>query len=177
MHAVTKDTLDIEALKDSVFIYPTDTIYGIGCDATKEDLVKRVREAKGRETKPFSVIAPSKSWIRGNCEVKNEWLDKLPGPYTLILRLRVQAVAKNVNGNLDTIGVRIPDHWFSKVVSKLGFPVVTTSANRADVPNMTKVTDVDPWLKKVVDLIIDDGPLEGSPSTIIDHTTGKVKER
>ena len=63
-----------------VFIYPTDTIYGIGCDATNEGSVKSIRIVKQRFDKPFSVIAPSKQWILKNFEANKSFIDKLPGP-------------------------------------------------------------------------------------------------
>ena len=81
----------LRAFKNSLFIYPTDTIYGVGCDALNGVLVDRIRDLKGRYDLPFSVIAPSKEWIREQCvidERAQEWLDKLPGPYTLILKMK-----------------------------------------------------------------------------------------
>ena len=77
---------EIENLKTEVFIYPTDTIYGIGCDATNDKLVEKIREIKQRENKPFSIIAPSVQWILDNFNVNVRLIDKyLPGPYTLLL--------------------------------------------------------------------------------------------
>jgi len=61
----------------SIFIYPTDTLYGIGCDAGNESIVKKIREVKQTD-QPFSVIAPSKDWIKQNLEYLpgfDQWLD------------------------------------------------------------------------------------------------------
>ena len=72
-----------------IFIYPTDTIYGLGCDATNAEAVKKIREIKERTKSPFSVIAPSKKWIKENCEItKKRALWKLPGKYTIIFKLK-----------------------------------------------------------------------------------------
>lgn len=167
--------------KGAVFIYPTDTIYGIGCNALDKTAVDKIRTIKDRPTNPFSVIAPSKKWITENCIITKEakeWLNKLPGPYTLILKLKNKnAIVKSVNQGEDTIGVRIPAHWISGVVQELGFPIVTTSANRAGRPFMTSLEDLDPAIEEGVDFIIDEGEKNGKPSKIIDLVEGKIKER
>ena len=147
MQIITKEELRlrIEEIRDkihkgAVFIYPTDTIYGIGCDATNSDAVKRVREIKERQEVPFSVIAPSIEWIQENCEITKEaekWLKELPGPLTLIMKLKNKdCIAKEVNPGLDSLGVRMPDHWINSLVNTIGTPIVTTSVNRVDKPFM-----------------------------------------
>ncbi len=168
--------------KGAVFIYPTDTIYGIGCNALDQKAVDKVRQFKDRSTNPFSIIAPSKEWIVENCllatKEAKEWLAKLPGPYTLILKLKNKnAIAKSVNQSDDTIGVRIPAHWIREIVQELGFPIVTTSANRAGKPFMTSLEDLDETIEEEVDFIIYEGEKKGHPSTIINLVEGKIKER
>jgi len=158
-------------LKHAVFIYPTDTIYGIGCNAMDEALVHKVRAIKQRHDLPFSVIAPSKEWILAHCVVDERaasWLDKLPGPYTLILKLRKRnGLPDAVNMGLDTLGVRIPNNWFSEVVEELGVPLITTSANLTGDDHMTSLDDLHPVVKKNVDVIIYTGELRGKPSAIV----------
>ena len=165
----------------AVFIYPTDTIYGIGCNALDKKAVAKIRTIKERPTNHFSIIAPSKDWITENCianKEAKEWLSKLPGSYTLILKLKNKStIAKNVNQGTENIGVRIPDHWFSNVVQELGFPIVTTSANRSGRPFMTSLEDLDPKIKEGVDFIIYEGEKKGQPSKIVNLVEGKVKER
>ncbi|MDE1865725.1 MAG: threonylcarbamoyl-AMP synthase [Candidatus Micrarchaeota archaeon] len=155
-----------------LFVYPTDTIYGVGCDATNGPAVRRVREIKRREAKPFSVIAPSIEWIERNCIISSKgrnWLDRLPGPYTLILRLsRKDSVAKEVNEGLETLGVRIPDNWFAKMIEKSGVPFVTTSVNLGGRPHMTSIDDIDQSIRASVDYLVYEGPLRGRPSKVID---------
>lgn len=159
----------------AVYIHPTDTIYGLGCDATNADAVKKVRDAKQRTQNPFSVIAPSKGWIAENCFLSEEakrWIEKeLPGPYTLILKLKTpDCVAHNVTFGKDTLGVRIPAHWFSEVVAKLGFPCVTTSANKTGERFMTSQEDLDSDVANHVNFFISEGEKKGRPSTIVDLT-------
>ncbi len=166
----------------AVFIYPTDTIYGIGCNACDNAAVLKVRNAKNRHDMPFSVIAPGKDWIFRNCEISKgalKWVKKLPGPYTLILRLKNNScIAPSVNNNSRTLGVRIPDHWISSAVSELGKPIVTTSANISGRTYMTKIEDLHGDIKKSVDFAIYEGEKVGRPSTIIDLTgREKIVER
>ncbi len=182
MRVLSKNDVIVHKLKivseiaaGAVFIYPTDTIYGIGCDATSDKSVRRIRELKQRDSKPFSIIAPSIDWIKDNCELNDKaksWLLKLPGPYTLILPLRnTSAVCAQANMGVKTIGVRIPNHWIADLVSKLGRPLVTTSVNTAGAPPSTKLEQLQSFN---VDFIIFDGELAGKSSTVIDTVSGKI---
>lgn len=169
-------------MSGAVFIHPTDTIYGIGCDAQNSSAVKKVRKLKARSTNPFSVIAPSLEWINENCIITKEaeeWMEKLPGPYTLILKLKHQrCVAKEVNPGLDTLGIRIPNHWIRGLAAEASIPIVTTSVNRSNEDYMTSLEDIEPSIKSGVDLIIYEGKKEGKPSKIIDLTkTPRIIER
>lgn len=190
MQVIVKEEFELQRdaiMKDiedgAIFIHPTDTIYGIGGNALLNDVVKKIREVKQREKQPFSVIAPGKQWIRENCDVPKEaveWLVKLPGPYTLIFKRKKQdCVVEEVAPGLDTLGVRIPDHWFSKAVEEMGFPVITTSANATDDDFMTSLDNLDIEIKKKMDFIVYEGEKKGRPSKIIDFTKEKteIKER
>jgi L-threonylcarbamoyladenylate synthase len=162
-----------------VFVYPTDTIYGIGCNAQDARAVDRIRTIKQRFDNPFSVIAPSKDWIRHNCETGKKaegWLAKLPGPYTIIFPTVKHCVSSNVNLGT-SLGVRIPDHWFTKYVSEIGLPLVTTSVNKTGEDYMTNLEDMDDDIKKKVDFIIYEGELLGKPSTIVNLISDEVKRR
>ncbi len=177
-----KEEIKKRILNGEVFIYPTDTIYGIGCDATNLDSVIKLRLLKDLPgEKPMSVIAPSKQWIIDNCvidERAEDWLDKLPGSYTLVIKMKnKKCIAKNVNYGTDALGVRIPDHWISSLCAEMNIPIVTTSANMFSHKVMTCVDDLDKHLK--VDFVIDEGELVGKPSTIVflDGDKVDVKER
>lgn len=169
--ALRKEEYFEKILSGAVFIHPTDTIYGIGCDATNTEAVKRIREIKQRISMPFSVIAPSKKWIYDNCIVSksaSKWIEKLPGPYTLVLQLAsADAVSTEVNLGLDTLGVRIPRHWFSKAVEQLCVPVVTTSANISGQDFMTTMDSLDSRIAAKLDFAVYEGEKRGRPSTIV----------
>ena len=161
---ITEEVLE-QIRRGDVFVCPTDTIYGLSCDARNNESVARLRELKERKDNPLSIWAPSKQWIIDNCDASD--LDKLPGPYTLILPLLTNVVAENVNPGLKTIGVRIPDHWFSEIIEKLGFPLVTTSVNKAGEEHMTSLGNGNKEILDKVDFIIYEGEKSGEPSTII----------
>ena len=182
VRVLTRDEINIDQklvgeLKKSVFIYPTDTIYGIGCDATNAGLVSRIREIKRRPEQPFSIIIPDKSLVSENCEVSSEgenWLKKLPGPYTLIFRVKKNFFSKLVIPMTDAIGVRIPNHWFSGVVKSMKIPIVTTSVNLSGEDFMTSLDDLTDEIKKKVDFIIYEGPIKGKPSTVVNLAKGEL---
>jgi len=167
-----KQTVIDSIINGAVFIYPTDTIYGIGCDARDSKAVKKIRKLKGRVSNPFSVIAPSFDWIKENCIVtkeSEEWLEKLPGAYTLIFKLKkADCVAKEVNPGLKTLGIRIPNHWIRKLVAEAEVPIVTTSVNRANEDYMTSLEDLEPSIKSGVDFVLYEGKKEGKPSKLVD---------
>lgn len=176
-----KQSIIDSIINGAIFIYPTDTIYGIGCNAELSNSVKKIRKLKERAVNPFSVIAPSFDWIKENCIIAKkaeEWLEKLPGPYTLIFKLKNNCVAKEVNPSLKTLGIRIPNHWIRNIVAEAEVPIVTTSVNRANEDYMTSLEDLDPAIKGGIDFVLYEGKKEGKPSKIVDLTeTVRVIER
>ncbi|HLD07410.1 MAG TPA: L-threonylcarbamoyladenylate synthase [Candidatus Nanoarchaeia archaeon] len=168
-----------EIKKGAVFIHPTDTIYGIGCDATNGAAVQRLREIKGRYAKPLLVMAPSKEWVKENCAVPKQaeqWLSKWPGSHTLILGLKNKGcIAKEVNKGEDSLGVRMPDHWFRQAATELDIPIVSTSANLAGEEFMTSLDDLDQGIRAKIDFAVYEGEKRGHPSTLMDFTAAKVR--
>jgi len=157
----------IGRLKSEIFIYPTDTIYGIGCDAENYDLIQKIREIKERDERPMSVIAPSVKWILDNFEIGEDLIRKyLPGPYTLILKKREIDFLKGVSFN-EFVGVRIPDCSFTEVLQGLGIPIVTTSVNLSGDKPANRMGEIDERIFGKVEIIIDAGELSGRPSILI----------
>ena len=163
-------------LSGNLFIYPTDTIYGIGCNALNEQAVNKIRELKQRDVKPFSIIAPSIKWIQENCIIDNNLdLSKyLPGPYTIILKKKNPDFLSWVSDS-ETIGIRIPNHEFTKKLQKTSLPFITTSVNLSGHPFATKISEIPEQILNQVNHIIDVGELLGKPSTLI--VNGKEVER
>lgn len=180
---VNKSVIYKKIKKGTVFIHPTDTIYALGCDATSEKGVKKLRSIKDRYKRPFLVIAPSIEWVKKNCEITKEvekYMKKWPGPISLILKLKnKECIDKNVNNGINTLGIRIINHWFQDVAKELDIPIISTSANKIGDYFMTSLETLNPEIKSKLDFIIYEGPIKGHPSTLIDLTKKKIaiKER
>ena len=161
-----RDELNKNLLKE-IFIYPTDTVYGIGCNAEDSRLVSRIRKIKNRDNKPFSVIAPSIDWILENCKTSLGFLETyFPGPYTLILEKKSHYFLSSVSDE-KYLGVRIPNHDFTKKLQSFGKPIVTTSVNFSGEKPANSIEEIPKNILKKVNFIFDYGKLSGKPSTII----------
>lgn len=161
-----------EVKKGKIFIYPTDTLYGLGCDATNEKAVEKIREIKNRDQKPFLIIAPNINWIENNTSFNHKLeLNKLPGPYSFIVNIKPNIVANSVLMKSKTIGVRIPS---SDIIKILKVPFISTSVNFSGQSPAITLKDIPKEIKSKVDYIIKSNkPLLGKPSTIIDLTKNK----
>ena len=180
MSILTKDEVEhrqeeiAKAIIDGkVFIHPTDTIYCIGGNATNKEVVSKIRKIKENSSGPLKVWAPSKEWIRENFEIPKEaeeWLnDKLPGSYTLVLKLKnKKAVADNAIYGGNKVFVKLPNHWFSGLIEALGIPIVSAGANKMSEGFMTNEDNLNPSIKREMDFIIYDGVKEGSRSRIVE---------
>jgi len=171
------ENLTKQIKQGKIFIYPTDTIYGIGCDATNTKAVEKIKQIKQRDKdKPLSIIAPSIDWIEQNCIIPKDLdLNKyLPGPYTLILKKQKPNFLNHVS-NTNSLGIRIPDNKFTKQLQKSKIPFITTSVNLSKEKPITKIQELKKQIKGKVDIIIDEGELNGKPSTLI--INGKEVER
>lgn len=169
----------IKKIKDgSLFIYPTDTIYGLGCNALNKKAVERLKKLKKRDAKkPLSIIAPSKTWILKNTITKKVFLDKyLPGRYTLILKKR-NPKSMNWVSKTKTLGIRIPRNSFSILIKKANVPFITTSVNFSGKKPATKLTEIPKNILDKVDMIVltKNESLSGKPSTIVLENGKKFK--
>jgi L-threonylcarbamoyladenylate synthase len=164
-----------EVLAGKIFIYPTDTVYGLGCDATNRKAVEKIREIKARDKdKPLSIIAPSIKWIKDNLIIDCELGKYLPGPYTIILKKKNPSFLSHVS-SAETIGVRIPDSKFCDRIRKAGIPFITTSVNLSGEKPANLISEISEEIINAVDYVIDEGELSGKSSILI--IKGKEAER
>lgn len=174
----------VEVLKNGgVIIYPTDTIYAIGCDINNVKAIQRVCQLKGikPEKANFSMICRDLSNIAAYAKVNNEVFKvmkrNLPGPYTFIF----PATTKLPNAMMNrrkTIGIRIPDNYIvMAIVEELGNPLLTTSVKAEDefLEYMTDPELIYEKYDKQVDLIIDGGYGQNIASTVVDCTGDTIE--
>jgi tRNA threonylcarbamoyl adenosine modification protein (Sua5/YciO/YrdC/YwlC family) len=170
----------VDCLKNGgVIIYPTDTVYGIGCDVNNKKAMERVCRIKGLDLKKHNlsfvcydlshIAAFSKQLTTSTYKLMKK---TLPGPYTFILEAN-NSIPKLFKNSKKEIGIRIPDNNIPReIVKELGNPIATTSVKDKD---MLIEYSTDPELiyehfNKLVDIVIDGGYGEAIPSTIVDCT-------
>ena len=170
----------IEALqKGSVVVYPTDTLYALGADIFNEAAVGRIFRIKKRSMSIPLPVAVSGFDDIGQIAVVNdkaEFLAErfLPGSLTLILNKKSN-VPDVVTAGLDKVAVRIPDNEGAlELLSRFG-PLTVTSANIHGTKTPFFIEEIKMQLKDDVDVYLDYGKLDGSPSTIVDMTAEKPK--
>lgn len=161
-----------------VIIYPTDTIYGIGCDIYNQQAIERICRIKGIESKNanFSFICRDLSHLSDytrNIDTPVFRLLKkaLPGPYTFILEA-TKEVPKLLKTKKDTVGIRVPDHIICQtIIQELGHPIMSASLPmNDDVEYFTDPEIIHDIFEKQVDMVIDSGIGSMISSTVIDCT-------
>jgi tRNA threonylcarbamoyl adenosine modification protein (Sua5/YciO/YrdC/YwlC family) len=168
--------------KGGLIIYPTDTVYGLGCDITNAKAVEKVARIKGVkvEKNNFSFICSDLSHISDftkpiSSSVFKLMKKNLPGPFTFILEAN-NNVPKYFKGK-KTVGIRVPDNnIIREIVKELGNPILSTSVHDDD--EILEYT-TDPELiyekyQEIADLVIDGGYGELIPSTIVDCTGNEI---
>ncbi len=170
-----------EALRSGgVVVYPTDTVYGLGCDITQKRAVEKIIRIKGRDPKkPMSFVCSDLTHISRYARVSNfsyRILKRhLPGPYTFILEAS-REVPKMLLTRQKTVGIRVPDHAVAlALVAELGNPVLSTSANPSGGDPLNDPAEIRTVLGKQVDLILDSGVLPRMPSTVVSLVDDRVQ--
>jgi L-threonylcarbamoyladenylate synthase len=159
-------------------IYPTETVYGIGADATNQNAINKLSVYKNRPFgKPYSIavtdIKMTEKYVSLNKTARDLYKKFLPGPLTVVSQ-GLHVLAKGVESEDGTLGVRIPDYKLvTDIVKQLRKPITATSANAAYKKRPYNVKDILNNIghkqKELIDLIIDVGELpKNEPSTVVD---------
>lgn len=161
--------------KGGIILYPTDTVWGIGCDATNADAVAKIYALKQRsESKSMIVLMDSLDrvslFFNDLPSVAYELMELSDKPLTIILD-NPKRIAANLVADDDTLGVRVVDQEFCKAVCrKLARPLVSTSANISGDQSPAKFDEINPEIVAGVDMVIDrhyQKGATGKPSSII----------
>ncbi len=169
-------------LSGGIIIYPTDTIYGLGCDIFQHKAIERICRIKE--------INPAKAQLSFVCYDLSDLSsytksistplyrilkNHLPGPYTFILPASKE-VPKILKSKKNSIGLRVPANLIARtIVQRLGHPVLSTSLPGEMVEEYTDPEIIYEHFKNLVDIVIDGGPGHTLPSTIIDYTSGDAE--
>lgn len=173
-----------DALRDGeLVVYPTETVYGLGADATDADTVERVFEAKGRDRdKPVSMalerpgLAPK---YTTPSDREQAFMDAfLPGPVTVLLE-RGERVPDVLTAGRDRVGVRVPDHEMAlELLGAVDTPLTATSANVSGKPSARRIEDIQSPVRERVSVALDGGTTPGGQgSTVVDVSTGEIHRR
>ena len=174
----------VSALKNgAVLVMPTDTVYGLVCDAKNEAAIEKIFLIKKRpKTKPLLMFTDSLKSAKKIAEISKAQEEKIkgnwPGKTTFILNAKMRLSATLMTG--ETIGIRVPEYKFlADIVKKMKGPLAQTSANISGNPAATEIKEIIKQFegrKNRPDLIIDAGDLpKNKPSSIINVTEGNIK--
>jgi tRNA threonylcarbamoyl adenosine modification protein (Sua5/YciO/YrdC/YwlC family) len=170
--------------KGGIIIYPTDTVYGLGCDITNQKAIERIAKLRGikPEKANFSFICYDLSHISDYIKPIDNTIFRilkkaLPGAFTFIFNAN-NNVPKLLYSNKKTVGIRVPDNNIARqIVKKLGNPILSSSIHDED-EIIEYTTDPELIFEKYqdkVDLVIDGGYGHNIPSTVIDCTSGELE--
>ena len=155
-----------------IIIYPTDTVYGLGCDLSNKKGIERIYELKKRNRKqPLSFICSDLKHISQYAKVTDYAYKTmkrlLPGPYTFILEAS-RLVPKIILPKRSTTGIRVPDNQIClNLIKELGQPIISTSVKTTDGEDLGNPNEIEERFGRMVDLIIDGGIIIPEPSSVI----------
>jgi L-threonylcarbamoyladenylate synthase len=166
--------------RGGLVVYPTETVYGLGCDPLNVQAVKRILEVKGNRNKPLPVLAASIvdaekiAFVSPNGKklAAKFW----PGPLTMVFPKK-SALQDVVTFGLDSVGLRIPANDVAlQLISLCEGLLVGSSANRTGEEPPRSVQEMSDELKGMVDVVLDGGPtVQGMPSTVVDLSLEKAR--
>ncbi len=163
-------------------IFPTDTVFGIGCRIDDKRAVDRLFQIKKRSRKkavPVLVadVAMAQKYITSLTDVVRRLMEEYwPGAVTLIVGCHKNLIYSPIRGGGNSIGLRQPDYpRLLEVIAEVGVPILGPSANFSGLPAPTKVSEIDRQLIKQVDYLMPGEPVIGQASTVVDCTVEPVK--
>ena len=173
----------VEVLQNGgIIIYPTDTVYGMGCSIQNKNAIEKIYLIKQqREDRPFSFVCSDLTHISNYAHVSNASFKimkrLIPGPYTFILPAqRMKQLPKILVSKRKTVGIRVPASPTAlALVHTLGHPILSTSVASPDGEILNDPDEISHQFKNRVEMIIDSGPLVAEPSTVIDLTGDKAE--
>ncbi|OGP75144.1 MAG: threonylcarbamoyl-AMP synthase [Deltaproteobacteria bacterium RBG_16_49_23] len=160
--------------------YPTDTVYGVGCDLFNQEAIRKIHRLKKMEgKKPLSFICSDLKDISRYAYVSNyayKMMKRLlPGPYTFILKA-TKLVPKIAMTKQNTVGIRIPDNKIClSLVRELGHPIISTSVYKPDEGLYNDPAEIEERFARQLDLVIDGGVIVAEHSSVIDLTDESPK--
>jgi L-threonylcarbamoyladenylate synthase len=161
-------------------VYPTETVYGLGADASSGKAINKIFKLKGREAeKPIPIAVNSidmASQVAELTPAAKVLFKFLPGPLMIVARAKPN-VSKLITAGTGRVGIRVPDHPVAlKLIDFVGGPITSTSANLSGKPAPLTVREALEQLGGKVDVALDAGKCKlGVPSTVVDATTRKLK--
>lgn len=171
----------VEVLKSGgLVIYPTDTVYGLGCDLFNKKGIERIYEIQNRDRKqPLSFICADLKDISRYARVSDDAYKimrrLLPGPYTFILEAS-RLVPKIILPKRQTTGIRVPDNRICQaLVAEMGSPVISTSVKDKAGELLSDPRIIEEHFGKRVDMIIDGGIIAAEPSSVVSLFDGEVE--
>jgi len=168
----------VEVLKTGgIVIYPTDTVYGIGCSIENKNAIEKIHLIKHqRQEKPFSFVCSGLTHISEYAVVSNmafrTMKHLIPGPYTFVLpAAKMKQYPRILVSKRRTVGIRVPDSPIAlALVRELGHPILSTSVTLDDGTILNEPDLIVEHFHNRVELIIDAGPFHSAPSTVLDLT-------
>ena len=159
--------------KGNILIYPTDTLYGLGADATNTSAIEKINKLKKRKT-PLSIMVSSLNEIEKyaiiNSDTKKELKKIFPGPFTALLQSKKTKLSYLVQNQSDKIGIRIPNHPFClDLLNEYKKPIITTSVNTHGEKPLNNIDEIEKKFSKI-NIYYQNNNLDSKGSTIVDFT-------
>jgi len=180
LNEITIEEVGIQIFSGALVVYPTDTVYGIGCDPFNPDAVDRLKTVKKRGKKPLPLLVGSLEIAErfGSFPPQAVRLAETywPGPLTLVVKKKI-GFPSSVTSSTGLLGLRVPNHPFLlKLLLLIKTPIIGTSGNISGAPPATTADEAEEYFGSRVDLILDGGKSRTkSPSTVVEASNNRLR--